>query len=87
MPTVYEDPVTVEIESETRTVDTVEQMYYRVERNEKRTQLNRLLLMERPETCMIFCNTKIAVDQVQSFLTRNGYASRALHGDIPRKQG
>ena len=79
------DPVTVEIESETRTVDTVEQMYYRVERNEKRTQLNRLLLMERPETCMIFCNTKIAVDQVQSFLTRNGYASRALHGDIPQK--
>lgn len=80
------DPVTIEIQSETRTVDTIEQRYYRVERNEKRTQLNRLLLTERPETCMIFCNTKIAVDQVQSFLTRKGYASKALHGDIPQNK-
>lgn len=80
------DPVNIEIQSETRTVDTIEQRHYRVERNEKRTQLGRLLLMERPETCMIFCNTKIAVDQVQNYLTRKGYASRALHGDIPQNR-
>lgn len=78
------NPVTIEIESQTKTVDTVEQMYYRVEHNEKRTQLNRLLLMERPESCMIFCNTRIAVDRVQSFLMRKGYASQALHGEIPQ---
>ncbi len=80
------DPVSINIESETLTVDSIEQKYYRVERNEKRTQLNRILLMEQPETCMIFCNTKIAVDQVQSFLTRKGYAARALHGDIPQNK-
>jgi len=78
------DPETVEIESETKTVDSIRQIYYRVERNEKRTQLNRLLLFEQPESCMIFCNTKIAVDQVQSYLTRKGYVSRAIHGDIPQ---
>lgn len=77
-------PVTIEIESQTKTVDTINQVYYRVERNEKRTQLNRLLLVERPESCMIFCNTRIAVDQVQSFLSRKGYACQALHGDIPQ---
>lgn len=76
------DPITIEIESQTKTVDTIEQIYYRVNHNEKRTQLNRLLLLEQPESCIIFCNTRIAVDQVQSFLTRKGYASRALHGDI-----
>lgn len=80
------DPVNISIESETLTVDTIEQIYYRVERNEKRTQLNRILLMEQPDTCMIFCNTKVAVDQVQSFLTRQGYAARALHGDIPQNK-
>ena len=80
------DPVSINIESETLTVDSIEQTYYRVERNEKRTQLNRILLMEQPETCVIFCNTKIAVDQVQSFLTRKGYAARALHGDIPQNK-
>lgn len=76
------DPVTIEIESATKTVDTIQQAYYRVNHNEKRTQLNRLLITEQPESCIIFCNTRIAVDQVQSFLTKKGYASHALHGDI-----
>lgn len=77
-------PQTIEIESQTMTVDTTEQLYYRVENNEKNTQLNRVLLNERPESCMIFCNTRIAVDRVQSFLFRKGYACQALHGDIPQ---
>ena len=33
---------------------------------------------------MIFCNTRIAVEQVRSFLNRKGYACQALHGDIPQ---
>lgn len=78
------NPVTIEIESQTKTVDSIQQQYYRVLPNEKRTQLNRLLLVEQPESCMIFCNTRIAVDHVQSFLTKQGYASEALHGDIPQ---
>jgi superfamily II DNA/RNA helicase len=77
-------PTTIEIESQTMTVDTIEQVYYRIDKNEKRMQLNRLLLVEQPESCMIFCNTRIAVDQVQSFLARKGYVSQALHGDIPQ---
>lgn len=77
-------PETVEIESPTMTVDTIDQSYYRVEPNEKRTQLNRLLLMEQPESCMIFCNTRVAVDQVKSFLNKQGYAAQALHGEIPQ---
>jgi len=79
-------PTTIEIESETKTVDLIEQSYYRVERNEKRTQLDRLLQINRPDSCMIFCNTRHAVDQVQSFLQRQGYASMALHGEIPQSK-
>ncbi len=79
-----QNPVTIEIESQTKTVDTIHQVYYRVNYNEKNTQLNRLLIVEKPESCMIFCNTKAAVDRVQSFLTKKGYSSQALHGDIPQ---
>lgn len=79
-------PLTIEIESQTKTVDTIEQRYYRVNHNEKNLQLNRLLLMERPESCMIFCNTRMAVDRVQSFLSHKGYACMALHGDIPQSK-
>jgi superfamily II DNA/RNA helicase len=78
------NPTSISIESPTKTVDIIEQAYYRVNGNEKRTQLNRLLLVEQPESCMIFCNTRIAVDQVRSFLERKGYAVQALHGDIPQ---
>ncbi len=78
------NPVTIEIESQTKTVDTIDQTYYRMNRNEKRTQLHRLLMIERPESCLIFCNTRYAVDQVQSFLLKKGFASQALHGDVPQ---
>ncbi|MGE5405866.1 MAG: DEAD/DEAH box helicase, partial [Candidatus Saccharibacteria bacterium] len=76
------NPVTIEIESETKTVDTTEQVYYRVDKNEKNTRLNQLLLTELPESCVIFCNQKITVDKVLKFLDRKGYAVKALHGDI-----
>lgn len=82
--TYMKQPFTIEIESTTKTVDTITQKYYRVNNAEKNPILNRLLIMEKPESCMIFCNTKISVDRVQYFLSRKGYAVQALHGDIPQ---
>ncbi|MGE5391158.1 MAG: EFR1 family ferrodoxin, partial [Deltaproteobacteria bacterium] len=78
------NPVTVELESDTKTVDTIKQFYYRVKDNEKNTRLNNLLQIERPESCMIFANTRFMVDKIQVFLSRHGYDIRALHGDIPQ---
>lgn len=80
------NPITIEIESNTKTVDTIDQTYYRVSRNEKRTQLHRILITERPESCLIFCNTRYAVDNVQNFLSGKGYASQAIHGDVPQSK-
>lgn len=78
------NPATIEIESDTMTVDTTQQAYYRVNYKEKSIQLNRILLAKQPESCVIFCNTRHTVDKVQGFLSRKGYATRALHGDIPQ---
>jgi len=74
------NPITIELETETKTVDTVNQIYYRVEQNEKRMQLDRILKAEQPDSCMVFCNTRVEVDRVQEFLYRKGYVSDALHG-------
>jgi len=79
-------PVTIEIESQTKTVDTIRQVYYRVERNRKNYNLNRILMHDQPDSCMIFCNTKIAVDRVKAFLDREGHRCEALHGDIPQSK-
>lgn len=78
------NPKTITIESDTKTVDAIEQIYYRLERDEKRRHLDRILTIERPEGCIIFCNTKRVVDQVFNFLIRKGYPSQPLHGDIPQ---
>lgn len=74
------EPHQVKIESETKTVDTIAQSYFRVKHDEKRTQLERILRVADPESCMIFCNTRIAVDKVKSFLLDKGYTVKALHG-------
>lgn len=73
-------PSTIEISSDTKTVDSIEQRYYRVQPNEKRTQLHRILAARQPESCMVFCNTRIAVDKVTAFLEQKGYTAEALHG-------
>lgn len=80
------EPETIETESQTKTVDSIRQLYYRVSEKEKQEQLNRVLLAERPESCMIFCNTRMAADKVGRFLAKKGYACRVLHGDIPQSR-
>lgn len=76
------DPETIEIISETKTVDTIKQSYYRVDHHEKRLNLHRILLMEKPKSCMVFCNTRATVDRVQEFLEKKGFKCDALHGAI-----
>ena len=74
------DPEAIELESDTKTVDSIDQYYLRVERNEKRTQLKRLLFAEEPKSCMIFCNMRVDVDRVHQYLFKNGIVSEAIHG-------
>lgn len=74
------NPQKIEIESDTKTVDAITQYYYKLQPNEKRFQLDRILRMEQPESCMVFCNTRMTVDRVNIFLNEKGYTSKALHG-------
>ena len=74
------NPESIELESDTMTVDTTEQLYYRVARNEKRTQLDRILRYEQPDSCLIFCNTRDEVDRVYNFLAKKRYFVNSIHG-------
>jgi superfamily II DNA/RNA helicase len=80
------EPHTIELESDTKTVDTVNQIYYKVKYNEKNTQLNKILKVEQLESCLVFCNTRIAVERVNAFLERKGYVSSPLHGAISQNK-
>lgn len=76
------DPIGIEVESETLTVDTIYQAHFRVNHHDKMTLLEHLLWVEKPESCMIFCNTRIAVDKVCAYLSRRGFPVESLHGAI-----
>lgn len=80
------DPMTIAFESETMTVDAIEQLYYRTTSREKSSHLAQILDAEQPESCLVFCNMKHTADRVQRFLTRRGHQAKALHGDIPQGQ-
>ena len=79
------DPVRVEIKSAQRTIDTVEQVYYEAPRGKKTNALRVLLNHYDPELCMIFCNTKKMVDELNDELNNHGIKSISLHGDMKQE--
>ncbi len=76
------DPQTIEIESETKTVDLIDQAYFRVQHNEKRKQLNAIIRSKKPKSCIVFCNTRRTVDRVAEFLNHRGFHAEPLHGAL-----
>lgn len=76
------DPVRVRITQEELTISNIEQFYYSVKREYKVEALLRLIAFYNYKKCMIFCNTKTAVDNLVSELQKNGCMAEALHGDL-----
>ena len=74
--------VNVRIESQAMTVPAVEQVYYEVERRSKMDVLCRLLDLDGVHSGIIFCATKVMVDELTAHLAARGYRAEALHGDL-----
>ena len=63
-------------------VSTLEHSYYLVPPLQKDRMLLRLLEMENPDSAIIFCNTKRAVEYLATVLKNSGYDARHLTGDV-----
>lgn len=82
---IMQQPVHIEVASVPEESN-ISQRFYRVEDNANRIDaLKRLLLAEQPEAAVIFCNTKIAVQEVEQQLTASGFSVLALHGDLEQR--
>lgn len=79
------NPVQIEIESETVTVDKVTQERYDVDEAEKPGLLKDVTIIENPDSCIIFCNTKQKVDDVNYYLKKARYSCNKLHGGMEQK--
>ncbi len=83
--TFQKDPITVEIESAQRTIDTIKQVYYEVPKGKKANALRVLLNHYDPELCMIFANTKKMVDELCDELNKHDIKAVSIHGDMKQE--
>jgi ATP-dependent RNA helicase DeaD len=80
--TFTHNPVNVRVEAEAMTVPAIEQVYYEVDRRSKLEVLCRLIDLEDVKLAIIFCATKMMVDELTEHLTARGYGADKLHGDM-----
>ncbi|WNC69994.1 ATP-dependent RNA helicase DbpA [Thalassotalea nanhaiensis] len=78
-------PTMVKVES-THDDSSISQHFYHVQDNEERLQALQLLLLEnKPESCVVFCNTKKDAQLVADELVSFGFSTLALHGDLDQR--
>jgi ATP-dependent RNA helicase DeaD len=80
--TFTREPVNVRVEAEAMTVPAIEQVYYEVDRRSKLEVLCRLIDLEDVKLAIIFCATKMMVDELTEHLIARGYGADKLHGDM-----
>jgi ATP-dependent RNA helicase RhlB len=79
-------PFEIEIKPEIVTVEEVDQILYHVPSEEKMKLLLGILKREKPESAIIFCNTKRYTEIVAKRLRMNGYTCEFIVGDLPQSR-
>ncbi len=75
------DPLLVQNTHETMTVPTIAQAYLEVRGSDKLEALTRVLDFHRVKLGIIFCNTRLGVDDLVAHLQARGYSAEGLHGE------
>jgi superfamily II DNA/RNA helicase len=78
-------PIQVEVEEQNPAVDRIWQERYDVEQTEKIDLLKDIIIVENPDSCMIFCNTKQQVDAVYEELENLRYPCEKIHGGMEQR--
>jgi superfamily II DNA/RNA helicase len=79
-------PRSLAVESEAPTVDTVEQVYYRVGGRDKTRALRSLIDAEKEPRAIVFRRTKHGATKLHRQLERDGYQAGLLHGGKTQAQ-
>jgi ATP-dependent RNA helicase DeaD len=64
----------------------VHQTAYIVARQHKEAALARILDVEAPKSALVFCRTRIEVDEITAMLTSRGHKAEAIHGGMNQPQ-
>lgn len=79
-------PQQIEVAAQNAAAKNVEQHVIAVDTFKKRALLERLIVDLNINQVIVFCKTKISVDQVTRDLQRRGLSAQAIHGDKSQSQ-
>ncbi|MFI3262769.1 MAG: DEAD/DEAH box helicase, partial [Rikenellaceae bacterium] len=76
----------LKVEASQMTTTLTEQLYFEVRETDKFDALTRIIDIEEEFYAIVFCRTKLTVDDVVVKLQDRGYLAEGLHGDISQAQ-
>jgi len=79
------DPTSVEIEEPNSATDRIDQQQIQIAESDKLDLLKEITIVENPDTCIIFCNTKQKVDEVHAALMKLNYSCEKIHGGMEQR--
>ncbi len=83
---IMQSPVTVKVEA-THDNSTIEQVIYQLDNSASRIEaVKNILLEQRPNSAVIFCNTKRETQEIATELANIGLSALALNGDLEQRQ-
>ncbi len=83
---IMHNPTTVKVEA-THDSSSIEQIIYKLDNTDSRiAAVKSILLSNRPNSAVIFCNTKRETQEIAAELANTGLSALALHGDLEQKQ-
>ncbi len=75
------NPLIIKSTPENLAMPAIEQAYMEVQRYQKAEALSRVLDFHRVKLGIVFCNTRIGVDELVEHLQARGYSAEGLHGE------
>ena len=71
---------------ETHEAGTIEQILYEVDKEERTAAVARILGHYRPESTLVFCNTRKECQEVADALAELGFPALPIHGDMEQRE-
>ena len=83
--TIQREPVEVTVD-EAHDEGAIRQLVYEVARDERMAAVARILAHFRPESTLVFCNTKKECQELAEALVKRGLSALAIHGDLEQRE-
>lgn len=78
-------PELIEIEDVNPVAERIEQRLFHIPEREKENLLLDLLAIENPDSCMVFCNTQLKVDELEKVLQEMNIYCDRIHGGMEQR--